>query len=93
MSAKAPIFVSTSSAVLSQELDGEMVLLHLDREHYYGLNEAGARMWQLLSQGKSTDEVIQELLGEYEVDEETLRGDLSRLISQLSAAELARPEE
>ena len=37
-----------SEEVLSQEVNGETVLLDLEGEAYFGLNEVGTRIWQLL---------------------------------------------
>jgi len=36
--------------VLSQEVDGETVLLNLNSENYFGLDEIGTRIWQLLQE-------------------------------------------
>ncbi len=32
--------------VLSQEVNGEIVLLNIENESYYSLNAVGSRMWQ-----------------------------------------------
>ena len=39
---------SISDEVLSQEVNGETLLLDLEGESYFGLNEVGTRIWQLL---------------------------------------------
>ena len=38
---------SISSEVLSQEVNGETVLLDLEGECYFGLNEVGTRIWRV----------------------------------------------
>ena len=40
-----------SPDVLFQEVSGEMVLLDLNSEQYFGLDEIGARIWSLLESG------------------------------------------
>ena len=82
--------VIPSTSVICQELDGEMVILDLQQEQYFGLNDVGTRMWQLMSEGRTTDKIIKTLLGEFDVDEDTLRSDLTALIQQLTNAKLAR---
>ena len=42
--------ITVSSDVLAQEVAGEIVLLDLNSEQYLGLNEVGARVWQLLEE-------------------------------------------
>ena len=38
--------IQISPDVLSQEVNGETVLLDLEGESYFGLNEVGTRVWQ-----------------------------------------------
>ena len=77
--------ITIPDTVLYQELDSEAVLLSLDKQHYYGLDELGTRVWQLLLEHQSAAPVVAALLDEYEVDEPTLRGDVERLIRELAA--------
>jgi hypothetical protein len=77
-----------SPEVLFQDVSGEMVLLDLASETYFGLDEIGARIWQLLKEGSTVGEAIQTLLGEYEVDRATLESDVGELLFELSEAGL-----
>ena len=70
-----------SKDVLIQELAGEAVLLDLDSANYFGLNEVGTRIWQILAEHGSPEKAVVILLDEYEVDEEILREDVSRLVT------------
>lgn len=69
--------------VLFRELDGESVLLNLDNDSYYGLDQIGTRMLQLLMSSKSIHEAHTVLLDEYEVEPERLQSDLLELIGEL----------
>ncbi len=69
--------------VLMRELEGESVLLNLDSERYFGLDETGTRMWSVLSRCKSIEAAYQKLMHEYEVDAQLLRRDLSELVGKL----------
>jgi hypothetical protein len=69
--------------VLFQELSGEAVLLNLDNEHYFGLNEVGTRFLALLKEHSNIKPVISQLLHEYDVDRQTLQNDLSHLLADL----------
>jgi len=80
--------VTPSPDVLSQELDGETVLLDLNSETYFGLNEVGTRVWQLIPEAVGLEGIFQALLAEYEVDEATLLEDLRELINDFSDAGL-----
>ncbi len=74
--------------VLHQELGGEVVLLNLKTEHYFGLDPVGARIWQVIGATQSAEAVVNQLLQEYEVSEAQLRGDVERLLGELAAAGL-----
>jgi len=93
MSVSLPKTVSFSPDVLFRELDGEGVLLDLETEQYYTLDDIGVRMWQLLHENKEVELVVAPLLGEYDVDEATLRQDLAKLIARLSEAGLIVVEQ
>jgi hypothetical protein len=72
-----------SKEVLFQEVSGEMVLLDLANESYFGLNKVGTRIWQLLKEDKTLSEVFDVLGHEYEVGDEQLRSDVTQIIDQL----------
>ena len=76
--------ITVSPEVLFQEVSGEMVLLDLSSESYFGLDEIGARIWVLLNDGSSVGEVLDMLLQEYEVSRETLEADVSELLNKLA---------
>ena len=80
--------VTISKEVLSQEVDGETVLLDLKGESYFGLDEVGTRIWQLLNEGSDLRSVFDTLLNEYEVDEKQLDKDLQDHLAQLVEAGL-----
>jgi hypothetical protein len=80
--------VTISSEVLSQEVDGETVLLDLESESYFGLDEVGTRIWQLLNEGSNLQTVFDILLGEYDVDEKQLEKDIQDHVARLVKAGL-----
>ena len=80
--------ISISSEALFQEVGGEMVLLDLASESYFGLDEVGARVWGLLSDDKNVGQILDTLLQEYEVDRETLEADVEELLGSLLEAGL-----
>lgn len=75
--------VIQSPETLINVIEGESVLLNLNNESYYGLDEVGTRMWELLTTSESIQAAYDQLLDEYEVEAETLRRDMQNLISNL----------
>ena len=80
-----PRGVTASEGTLVSEIGGEAVLLHLDSEQYFGLDEVGARMWQILTTSDSVQRAFEQMLEDWDVEPDRLRGDLVNLIEQLRA--------
>jgi hypothetical protein len=74
--------------VLSQAVQDETVLLDLEQERYYGLDDVGSRVWELLCADVAPSRLMEWLLREYDVDEPQLRADLEALLNELIAAGL-----
>lgn len=75
--------VATPHEVVTRPLDGELVLLNLDTETYFGLDEVGTRMWEVLSSAATVEAAFQQLSAEFDVDPATLRKDLEALLTEL----------
>ena len=82
--------VQLSEDALFQEISGEAVILDLATSTYFGLNQVGARCWQLLQDEKDMNAIYQQLLQEYDVEAAKLQQDLQDLLNQLSAAGLVK---
>ena len=69
--------------VLFRELQGELVLLQLERGVYFGLDPIGTRIWHLLHDQRSLGDVVQALVAEYEVSEARAVEDVITLVRRL----------
>jgi hypothetical protein len=84
--------VILSPDALFQEIGGEGVILDLKSSGYFGLDEVGVRLWQLLQADPSLQAACNTLLAEYEVGPAQLEQDLIKLVDQLTEAGLAAVE-
>jgi hypothetical protein len=71
--------------VMARQVGDETVILNLANGTYFGLDPTGARIWQLLSEGKGLAYVCAALLDEYEISPNKLEADIDRLLGELSA--------
>lgn len=70
--------------VIFRRLADGAVVLHGTEEIYYGLNDAGARIWELLPTCASCDQLWERLCAESPgVDAATIRADAQALIADL----------
>lgn len=58
----------------------------------FALDQIGTRMWQLIWDYRSSEDVVATLLNEYAVEEKQLRRDVDRLIQQLIDKGLVKTE-
>jgi|APFre7841882724_1041349.scaffolds.fasta_scaffold10009_2 hypothetical protein len=84
--------VKLSPEAMFQEIGGEGVILDLTSSSYFGLDEVGVRLWQLLQADTNLQVAYDTLLAEYEVEPSQLEQDLEKLIAQLVEAGLAKVE-
>ena len=90
--------LSTRSTVVavkdqvSSEIGGEAVILHLGSGTYYGLDEVGNRIWDLIQEPKSVEEVRAAISEEYEVDPDRCEEDIILLLRRLADERLIEVE-
>ena len=69
--------------VLISKLQEESVILNLDSERYYGLDDVGTRFLAALTTSESIEAAYETLAREYNVDPQILRQDLLELVQNL----------
>ena len=85
--------ITFSDTVFAQEVDGEMVLLDMESENYFGLDEVGTAIWQAMQEKETLQEVFEVLLEQYEVEAEVLEKDLSDFVEKLLESGLVEVKE
>jgi hypothetical protein len=69
--------------VMARQVGDETVILDLGSGTYFGLDPVGARIWQLIGEGKTLGEICDTMLDEYEVTREALQRDVFDLVDKL----------
>ncbi len=75
--------VRVPDGVLISRLQEESVILNLDSERYFGLDDVGTRVLSVLTSADSIEAAHASLLAEYDVDGHALRQDLLALVESL----------
>jgi hypothetical protein len=78
------LVVVASDDQISRDLDGEAVILNMKSGVYCGLNEVGARIWQLIQEPMSVGHIRDILLEEYQVESDLCKKDLLALLQKLT---------
>lgn len=84
--------VKIPDQVLARQIGEETVMLDLAKGTYFGLDPVGARIWQLLAEGRTLAEVCDAMMVEYEVSREEIELDVARLAGELADRGLIRPD-
>ena len=76
--------ISAAKEQISSDLGGEAIILNLKSGVYHGLNEVAAKIWNIIQNPKSVNDVRTILLEEYEVDFQQCDRDLKELLQELT---------
>lgn len=76
--------IVVAEGVLASDFGAEQVILNLRDGVYYGLEDAGARIWQLLQRPTTVPAMRDALVEEYDVDPERCERDVIALIADLA---------
>ncbi|MDM5271355.1 PqqD family protein [Sulfurovum sp. zt1-1] len=77
-----------ADTVFAQEVDGEMVLLDMNSENYFGLDSVGMDFWKAIEEKKNLKDVLETLMAQYDVEEEVLKSDLFTFVEKLQKSGL-----
>jgi hypothetical protein len=64
-----------------REIDGEVVVLDIERSHYLNLNPTGCVLWLMLAAGATERQLVEKLTEEFDVNEETARNDVETFVA------------
>ena len=64
-----------------REIDGEVVVLDVERSHYLNLNATGCVLWLMLAEGATERQLADKLIDEFDVTEQTARADVESFLT------------
>lgn len=70
----------------------ELVVLSVDLGRYFGLNPTAARVWELLEQPRTMEELCDSLAEEYEIQPDACRLEVTALLEDLQKEGLVTVE-
>lgn len=70
------------------DMDGEKVMMNLDKGKYFGMNSVGSRIWDLISKPQSVINLISILLIEYDIDIKTCEDNVLTFLEKMYKEDL-----
>lgn len=83
--------VKIPAQVMARQVGEETVILDLVGGGYFGLDPVGARIWQLMAEGKTLADVCEAMQAAYEVSREQIERDVLALAQSLNEKQLISP--
>jgi len=82
--------ISRSPAVLTAEVDGEVVMMSIEQGRYFGLDDIGSDIWKRLDTPCSFAELIDRLAVDYDADHATIAADVRALLGRMAEQDVVR---
>ena len=73
---------SRNNHIIDGTLDDHQIMMLPDKGKYFGLNPVGKRLWELMEQPKTMEELVSVLLSEYEVTENQCRKEITEFLQK-----------
>ena len=80
--------VSYREALDTTDIDGDKVMMDLEKGQYFALNSVGSRIWEEIKSPVKVSDVVNTLLSEYDVDREPCEKSVIEFIEGLNSAGL-----
>jgi hypothetical protein len=74
--------------ISARTIGGETIVLDLPSSQYFAITGIGSRVFELLTEERSVDDLVATVLAEYEADEATVRRDVETFVDRLRQAKL-----
>ncbi|MDM4769034.1 lasso peptide biosynthesis PqqD family chaperone [Solimonas sp. SE-A11] len=69
--------------LIASEMDGDLVMMSIERGEYYGISGVGTRAWELLEHPVSLAEIVATICQEFEVDAAIGEQDMRKFLEEL----------
>jgi hypothetical protein len=77
-----------STDVSTRTIGGETIVLHLPDSRYFSITGIGSRVFELLGEDRTIDELVDAIVDEYDVDGAMARRDVEKFVDRLRDARL-----
>jgi len=68
---------------MARRVGDELVILDVNSGRYFGLNDVGALIWDLLEHDTTRDDLVDAVLASFDVDRDQAAGDIDDLVTEL----------
>jgi len=82
--------VSRTKEVLASEMDGETIMMSIAGGSYYGMDNIGSRIWELLEEPIRVSDLCHRLMEEFDVEVDQCLADVMVFLNALGENKLIK---
>jgi len=79
--------------IIDGELDNNQVMMHLDKGKYFGLNPVAKRIWDIIEEPKSFEDICSVLLAEFNVTPEQCNEEVKSFLEKAVKFDIIKVRE
>lgn len=81
--------ITRNPNLVAADIDGDLVMMSIERGEYFGITGVGSRVWELLATPITVADITRVICTEYTVDEATCQADMQAFVEELIQLGLA----
>jgi coenzyme PQQ synthesis protein D (PqqD) len=82
--------ISRNASVLTAEVEGEIVMMSIEKGHYFGFDDIASDIWNRIEPPCSFAALVDQLVADYEADRVTIAADVQTLLGRMAAQNVVR---
>lgn len=82
--------IARNEEIVFNEMDGEIVMMSVERGEYFGLNSIGGRIWGMLERPCTAAEIIDRLRPDFDVESDRLAEDVLAFLNHMVSQGIVR---
>lgn len=75
---------------IDSKIQDELVMVNVSLGKYFSLNEVASIIWELLKKSVSIEEIVADLLTQFDIDRETCEKEVSSFVNELISLKLVK---
>lgn len=72
-----------SNKNISSKIEDEVVMVDVELGKYFTLNSVASSIWEIVTSPMTTDEIVEELMHEYDIDKATCTSETKTFLDEL----------
>jgi hypothetical protein len=86
--AKDNVYTINRVKIVEETIDGEVIIINLDKGHYFSLNGTGTDIWKYIKLGIPISDIIANIKASYSDPKNSIEHSINKLLINLLAEEL-----